>query len=97
MTNSTLARPRVRVAAVLLVLAVGVAGVLVWRLGKDPVAPYDDARSTGLLTLCKHGERVSGGKARRAAVRRRRAGLHGAARGQRPGGRGGDAVRLPTA
>lgn len=62
MTTSTLARPRVHVAAVLLVLAVGVAGVLVWRLGKDPVAPYDDARSTGALTLCKHGERVSGGK-----------------------------------
>ncbi|MEV5003047.1 hypothetical protein [Nocardioides sp. LML1-1-1.1] len=62
MTTSVLTRPRVRVAAVLLVLAVGIAGVLVWRLGEDPVAPYDDARSSGRITLCLAGERVTGGK-----------------------------------
>lgn len=63
MTTPVLTRPRVRVAAVLLVLAVGVAAVLVWRLGKDPVAPYDDARSTGRLTLCTSaGKAVTGGR-----------------------------------
>lgn len=55
--------PRARLGLGLLVVVLVAVGVLVWRLGASPEAPYADPASTGGLTLCSaDGKPVTGGR-----------------------------------
>lgn len=62
-TPDTRRRPsRTVVLAGIAILAI-VAGGIVWQAGGTDAVPYDDAQSSGLLTLCdEKGKPVTGGK-----------------------------------
>jgi hypothetical protein len=63
-TSGTRTRARLtRIVVAVVVLAVAVTGVLVWRLGGGEEAPYADPASTGGLTLCSaDGKAVTEGR-----------------------------------